>query len=166
MGGGRRARARARARAGARAGGSGARGGGAEGVRTARAAERGEQEQGQGRERRREAGNTPHSRRRPPLHHRQPSLRHPGAQREHRETVQLFGEPPLPLYYCELASHYDVTQIRNYETKYLCSELPLESGLGFTILTMETLQTRCGEAKVRNCFCFNETFTRKVESSL
>ena len=34
-----------------------------------------------------------------------------------------------PLHYCELASHYDVIQIRNYETKYLCSELPLEPGL-------------------------------------
>ena len=54
-----------------------------------------------------------------------------------------------------------MTQIRNYETKYLCSDLPLEPGLGFTILTMETLQNRCGEAKVRNCFCFNETFTIK-----
>ena len=71
-----------------------------------------------------------------------------------------------PLHYCELASHYDVIQIRNYETKYLCSELPLEPGLGFTILTMETLQNRCGEAKVRNCSLFNEKFTRKVESSL
>ena len=54
--------------------------------------------------------------------------------------------------FCKIENHSKYIQIRNYATKYICCELPLDPFLGFTTLTMDTLQTKCGEAKVGSSF--------------
>ena len=65
---------------------------------------------------------------------------------------QFFLTHPVGIFYFKRGTLIlTLFQIRNYETKYLSefSALPLEASLGFSMLTMDTLQTKCGEAKVR-----------------
>ena len=46
---------------------------------------------------------------------------------------------------CLMFVHY--FQIRNHDSKYGKCEVPLDIP-GYTVLTMDTLQTKCGDTKV------------------